>query len=126
MAADVVTMDKIVVAVQAARLRLPVVGDLRRPRLDLRLRPLRRAPEDERQERVVAVDARRATTSSRSTRRSSSTRSVWEASGHVAGFTDPLVDCRTCKQRFRADHLDQLAVPAASRRSTRASDRTAT
>ncbi len=32
---------------------------------------------------------------------------VWEASGHVAGFTDPLVDCRTCKLRFRADHLDQ-------------------
>ena len=30
---------------------------------------------------------------------------VWEASGHVAGFTDPLVDCRTCKLRFRADHL---------------------
>jgi glycyl-tRNA synthetase len=33
---------------------------------------------------------------------------TWEASGHLAGFTDPLVDCRTCKQRFRADHLDQL------------------
>ncbi|HEY3020073.1 MAG TPA: glycine--tRNA ligase [Solirubrobacteraceae bacterium] len=32
---------------------------------------------------------------------------VWEASGHLAGFTDPLVDCRTCKLRFRADHLDQ-------------------
>lgn len=30
---------------------------------------------------------------------------VWEASGHLAGFTDPLVDCRTCKTRFRADHL---------------------
>src|ERR671914_1386166 len=30
---------------------------------------------------------------------------VWEASGHVTGFTDPLVDCRTCKLRFRADHL---------------------
>jgi glycyl-tRNA synthetase len=28
---------------------------------------------------------------------------VWEASGHVAGFTDPLVDCRQCKQRFRSD-----------------------
>jgi glycyl-tRNA synthetase len=28
-------------------------------------------------------------------------------SGHLAGFTDPLVDCRTCKLRFRADHLDQ-------------------
>ena len=31
---------------------------------------------------------------------------VWEASGHLAGFSDPLVDCRACKQRFRADHLD--------------------
>src|SRR5258706_1615923 len=31
---------------------------------------------------------------------------VWEASGHVAGFTDPLVDCRTCKLRFRADRLE--------------------
>jgi glycyl-tRNA synthetase len=30
---------------------------------------------------------------------------VWEASGHVEGFTDPLVDCRTCKLRFRADKL---------------------
>jgi len=34
---------------------------------------------------------------------------TWEASGHLQGFTDPMVDCRTCKQRFRADHLDQLA-----------------
>jgi glycyl-tRNA synthetase len=31
---------------------------------------------------------------------------VWEVSGHVSGFADPLVDCRTCKLRFRADHLD--------------------
>jgi glycyl-tRNA synthetase len=31
---------------------------------------------------------------------------VWEASGHVEGFTDPLVECRSCNQRFRADHLD--------------------
>jgi glycyl-tRNA synthetase len=30
---------------------------------------------------------------------------IWEASGHVSGFTDPLVDCRTCKKRFRADQL---------------------
>jgi glycyl-tRNA synthetase len=34
---------------------------------------------------------------------------VWVASGHVAGFSDPLVDCRTCKLRFRADHLGQSA-----------------
>ena len=31
---------------------------------------------------------------------------VWEASGHLAGFTDPMVDCRTCKLRFRADKLE--------------------
>ncbi len=31
---------------------------------------------------------------------------VWEASGHLAGFTDPLIDCKTCKLRFRADKLD--------------------
>ncbi len=30
---------------------------------------------------------------------------VWEASGHVAGFTDPLVDCKKCKNRFRADQI---------------------
>lgn len=30
---------------------------------------------------------------------------IWEASGHVSNFNDPLVDCRTCKSRFRADHL---------------------
>ncbi len=31
---------------------------------------------------------------------------VWEASGHVAGFVDPLVDCKACKGRFRADKLE--------------------
>jgi glycyl-tRNA synthetase len=31
---------------------------------------------------------------------------VWEASGHVEGFTDALVDCKKCKARFRADQLD--------------------
>jgi glycyl-tRNA synthetase len=30
---------------------------------------------------------------------------VWEASGHIVNFNDPLVDCKTCKARFRADHL---------------------
>jgi glycyl-tRNA synthetase len=36
---------------------------------------------------------------------------TWEASGHLASFHDPLVDCRACQQRFRADHLDQLQCP---------------
>ena len=31
---------------------------------------------------------------------------IWRASGHLATFTDPLVDCRSCKQRWRADHLE--------------------
>ena len=35
---------------------------------------------------------------------------VFEASGHLANFSDPLVDCKTCKQRFREDHLEDKAV----------------
>ncbi|HZK02682.1 MAG TPA: glycine--tRNA ligase, partial [Anaerovoracaceae bacterium] len=30
---------------------------------------------------------------------------TWVASGHVGGFSDPLIDCRNCKSRFRADKL---------------------
>ncbi len=30
---------------------------------------------------------------------------VWESSGHVEGFVDPMIDCKSCKSRFRADHL---------------------
>jgi glycyl-tRNA synthetase len=36
---------------------------------------------------------------------------VWEASGHVTTFHDPMVDCRACKHRFRADHLEGDACP---------------
>src|SRR5882724_1527997 len=38
---------------------------------------------------------------------------VWEASGHVAGFSDPMVDCKTdgCKGRFRADQLAGMTCP---------------
>jgi glycyl-tRNA synthetase len=35
---------------------------------------------------------------------------VWEASGHVSGFSDPLVECELCHHRFRADHLDDSGV----------------
>ncbi len=37
---------------------------------------------------------------------------VWEASGHIAGFSDPMVDCRETKQRYRFDHV-RVLVPAA-------------
>jgi glycyl-tRNA synthetase len=40
-------------------------------------------------------------------------REVWVASGHVAGFTDPLVDCRNCKKRFRADDPRIKGMPGA-------------
>ncbi|MCK4884242.1 MAG: hypothetical protein KAS30_05195 [Candidatus Diapherotrites archaeon] len=39
---------------------------------------------------------------------------VWKASGHVDGFVDPLLDCKQCKGRVRADQLieDVLKIPA--------------
>ena len=36
---------------------------------------------------------------------------VWESSGHVAGFSDPLVECVKCKRRFRADHIEGDMCP---------------
>ncbi|MCV0404024.1 MAG: glycine--tRNA ligase [Chloroflexi bacterium] len=47
---------------------------------------------------------------------------VWEASGHVAGFSDPMVDCRSCKNRFREDDLkgkpSEIACPNCGNRGT--------
>jgi glycyl-tRNA synthetase len=37
-------------------------------------------------------------------------QNVWKASGHVAGFSDPLVECSKCKHRFRADQLEDKKV----------------
>ncbi|MET7808333.1 glycine--tRNA ligase [Micromonospora chersina] len=34
-------------------------------------------------------------------------RKVWEASGHIAEFVDPLTECQSCHKRFRADHLEE-------------------
>ena len=36
---------------------------------------------------------------------------IWEASGHVATFSDPMIDCKTCKGRFRADQTNEIACP---------------
>ncbi len=36
---------------------------------------------------------------------------VWKASGHVDAFTDPLVDCKACKARFRADQVAESQCP---------------
>ncbi len=36
---------------------------------------------------------------------------VWEASGHLAGFSDPLVECTRCHERFRADHVESDRCP---------------
>src|SRR5471030_1314144 len=40
---------------------------------------------------------------------------TWEASGHVATFTDPLTECQSCHHRFRADHLQEAAAERKSK-----------
>ena len=36
---------------------------------------------------------------------------IWQASGHVDTFSDPMVDCKTCKARFRADQMNEIPCP---------------
>ncbi len=44
---------------------------------------------------------------------------AWEASGHVSGFSDPLVECSNCKKRFREDHLeDKNVCPSCGKEGT--------
>src|SRR5580658_6808347 len=45
---------------------------------------------------------------------------VWEASGHLATFTDPLVDCRKCKERWRADQIEGVCPNCGSHDLTEA------
>jgi glycyl-tRNA synthetase len=49
---------------------------------------------------------------------------IWEASGHVEHFSDPMVDCRTCKRRFRADQLDERCPEAPAQRAVSECDLT--
>ena len=76
-------------AVQAPRLHLPLVGDLRRRRLDLRLRPLRRAAEEQRQGRVVARDAHDRDDIVAIDSAIIQHPRVWEASGHLGRVQRP-------------------------------------
>lgn len=49
---------------------------------------------------------------------------AWEASGHVSGFSDPLTECRNCKKRFRADHLESRdACPSCGNKGTLGEER---
>jgi glycyl-tRNA synthetase len=44
---------------------------------------------------------------------------IWEASGHLQNFTDPLVDCRNCKERYRLDQLDDATTcPSCGKKDT--------
>jgi glycyl-tRNA synthetase len=45
-------------------------------------------------------------------------KKVWEASGHTATFTDPLVECSNCKGRFRADKIDTSKCPTCGKTGT--------
>ena len=50
---------------------------------------------------------------------------AWEASGHVSGFNDPMVECKNCKGRFRADHLEDASVcPSCGKKGTLGEART--
>lgn len=50
---------------------------------------------------------------------------AWEASGHVSGFNDPMVECSNCKGRFRADHIEDLHVcPSCGKKGTLGEART--
>jgi glycyl-tRNA synthetase len=45
-------------------------------------------------------------------------QNVWKASGHVGGFSDPLVECSNCKSRFRADQIDISKCPSCEKTNT--------
>jgi len=47
---------------------------------------------------------------------------IWEASGHLAGFTDPLVDCRSCGARWREDQIDGVCPTCGSKDLTESRD----
>jgi len=47
---------------------------------------------------------------------------TWEASGHVATFSDPLTECQSCHRRFRADHLQEIAAEKKSKAGSVAVD----
>src|SRR3989344_4262772 len=38
-------------------------------------------------------------------------KKAWEASGHVTGFSDPLIECKKCKRRFRTDQVSDPSTP---------------
>ena len=117
-------MDKIVALCKRRGFIFPSSRDLRRHRLDVRLRPLGVLLKTNVKNdwwRAMVPGARRHRRAR--LRRSSCTRRCGRRRGHVAGFTDPLVDCRKCKQRFRADHLDELPCPRKPSQATRARSR---
>lgn len=45
---------------------------------------------------------------------------IWEASGHIAGFTDPMIDCKNCRRRFREDDIESEKCPVCSGELTQA------
>ena len=43
---------------------------------------------------------------------------VWQASGHVSGFNDPMVECSNCRTRFREDQIDTSICPSCNKKGT--------
>ena len=93
---------------EAARPRVPVERDLRRLPLHVGLRPARRAAQAQREGRLVALDGAAARRHRRPRRRDPhGAQGVGGERPPRRTFTDPLVDCRNCKERFRADQLPE-------------------
>ncbi|HEX2558256.1 MAG TPA: hypothetical protein VHK86_08025, partial [Nitrososphaera sp.] len=45
-------------------------------------------------------------------------KKVWEASGHASGFNDPMVECKNCHSRLRADHIEGKKCPVCGKVGT--------
>jgi hypothetical protein len=98
------TMDQIVAPARGA-VCLPRQRDLRRSRELLGLRPSGRGIQKQHQARMVAQVRAGIALNVGMDAAILMNPETWVASGHVGGFSDPLMDCKACKARFRADKL---------------------
>jgi hypothetical protein len=99
-------LDKVTNLAKRRGFIFPVGRDLRRIPLHLRLRPPGRQHAAQRQAGLVARDGPDALGHRGLGRRDPGPPAIWAASGHLETFTDPLVDCKKCKERWREDKID--------------------
>ena len=100
------TMEKLVTLCKGRGFIFPEQRDLRRPGQHLGLRPPGRGAEEQRQAGLVEKSSSRRTPYNVGLDAAILMNpQTWVASGHLGGFNDPLMDCKECHERFRADKL---------------------